>query len=112
MGDYVGVADVGNRRILVLESAGGTIVVDLADGTWVSPAFVDGVGDNVVATDVAANELCVLKPEGRAASRLSRRSAAARSTWSTRSSTRWEVYSRSPKTGVSASFRRADAFVT
>ena len=42
----------------------GPAVVDLADATWVSPVFVAGVGDNLVAADVAANELRLLEPDG------------------------------------------------
>jgi streptogramin lyase len=64
MGDGVVVLDVGNRRVLVLDVAGASSVVDLADATWVSPVFVVGVGDKLVVADVAANELRLLEPDG------------------------------------------------
>lgn len=63
MGDGVVVLDVGNLRILVLDATGASTAVDLADGTWVSPAFVTGVGDNLLVADVVANELRLLEPD-------------------------------------------------
>jgi streptogramin lyase len=64
VGDGVAVVDVGNRRILVIDAAGGITVIDLADGSWVAPVFVTGAGANLVAADVAANELRLLEPDG------------------------------------------------
>lgn len=61
MGDGVVALDVGNCRILILDSAGESTAVDLADGTWVSPAFVTGVGDNLLVADVVGNELRLLE---------------------------------------------------
>lgn len=61
MGDGVVVLDVANRRILIVSSAGATTAtVDLAAGTWVSPAFVAGAGESLVVADVVANELRLL----------------------------------------------------
>jgi hypothetical protein len=63
MGDGVVVLDVGNRRVIVLDVAGGMTVVDLTDDTWVSPLFVAGAAANLVAADVVANELRLLEPD-------------------------------------------------
>jgi streptogramin lyase len=62
--DGVAVLDAENRRIIVLDAAGGTTVIALDDGTWVSPVFVAGAGGNLVAADVAANDLRLLEPDG------------------------------------------------
>jgi hypothetical protein len=63
-GDGVAVLDVGNRRIVVLDPAAGTAVLDLAGAPWIGPAFVGGSGDRLVAADVAANELRLLELDG------------------------------------------------
>ena len=63
--DGVVVLDVGNARLLVLDDTGApSVTVDLADGTWVSPAFVASLGDSLVIADVVANELRLLEPDG------------------------------------------------
>ena len=63
--DGVAVIDVGNARLLVLDDTGAaSATVDLADGTWVSPAFVTSLGDSLVIADVVANELRLLEPDG------------------------------------------------
>jgi sugar lactone lactonase YvrE len=63
--DGVVVIDVGNSRLLVLDKTGApSATVDLADGTWVSPAFVTSLGDSLVIADVVANELRLLEPDG------------------------------------------------
>lgn len=64
-GDGVALIDAANYRLLVLDDAGSTAAtVDLADGTWVSPAFVCGSGNGLVVADVVANELRLLEPDG------------------------------------------------
>ena len=50
--------------MLILDAAGGSTEIDLADATWVSPVFVAGSGDKLVVADVAANELRLLEPDG------------------------------------------------
>ena len=63
-GDGVALIDAANYRLLVLDDAGSTAAtVDLADGTWVSPAFVCGSGNGLVVADVVANELRLLEPD-------------------------------------------------
>lgn len=64
-GDGVVLVDAGNARLLVIEGDGTTsAMVDLGDGTWVSPSFAASPGVNVVVGDVVANELRLLEPDG------------------------------------------------
>jgi hypothetical protein len=64
LGDGVVVLDVGNRRIVVVDGAGAATAVELAAGEWAAPVFATGAAGEVVAADVAANELRLLQPDG------------------------------------------------
>lgn len=62
--DGVVLIDAGNALLLVIDGNGATsATLDLADGTWVSPAFVTSLGGNLVVADVVANELRLLEPD-------------------------------------------------
>jgi hypothetical protein len=61
----VAVIDVANARLLTLgANAVVTASVDLADGSWASPTFVTSLGDDLVVSDVLANELRLLDWDG------------------------------------------------
>jgi hypothetical protein len=63
--DGVAVIDVANARLLTLgANAVVTASVDLADGSWASPTFVTSLGDDLVVSDVLANELRLLDWDG------------------------------------------------
>ncbi|CRK56526.1 hypothetical protein [Alloactinosynnema sp. L-07] len=64
-GSGVHVVDSGNQQIITVDADGAvTNLIGLADGTWVSPAFVTATGDDVVIADVVANELRSLAADG------------------------------------------------
>jgi sugar lactone lactonase YvrE len=64
-GGGVAVVDAATRRVLVLDANGATgPTLDLADGTWTSPAFVAGAGGRLVVADVVGNVLRLLAPDG------------------------------------------------